>query len=99
MTEGDLFARVTPPWRNKMPNNEFDKTYTSTEVGTLVESFRNEIRVIAERIVPMSEDMAVLKEEMKEVKADIRVIKDVIRIEIPSLKNRVSKIETHIGIA
>lgn len=82
-----------------MPSNKPNKTFTVTEVGTLVESFRNDISVIAEDLRSVKEDVNILKSDVHELKLDMKVVKDVIRIEIPFLKERVTRLEVKTGIA
>ena len=71
-----------------------ENEFTARQVTTLVESFRNDISVIAEKVDIISTQMIEVKTDIKEIKSDLIIIKDVIRIEIPSLKNRVIKLES-----
>ena len=75
-----------------------DQTYSATEVGTLVESLRNDISVIAEDLTSVKNDVSGLKTDMIQVKADLVTIKDTIRIAIPSLTRRVSILEAKAGV-
>ena len=74
-----------------------EKKFTSGEVMTLVESFRNDIRTIAEDLGSVKENVIGLKEDMVEVKTDLTTIKDTLRIAIPSITNRVTKLEAKVG--
>jgi len=75
-----------------------EKTYSVTEVGTLVESVRNDISVIAEDLSSVKKDVSLLKTDMAEVKVRLITIEDGVRIAIPSLTRRVSAIEAKVGV-
>lgn len=74
-------------------SKEPEKDYSVTEVGTLLESMDKKIDFLMEVVVPLREDMAEVKERLTNVETDVRTIKDVIRIEIPSMKSRISTLE------
>lgn len=73
-----------------------DKFYSPTEVGTLIESFRNDISIIAERTGTLCTDVTFLKSEVKEIKNRLITVEDVIRITIPSIHTRFSALESKI---
>ena len=67
------------------------KTFSVTEVGTLGESLRGDISVIAEDLVSVKNDVAVLKTDAHELKTDMKLAKDFIRVAIPSINSRLAK--------
>ena len=73
------------------------KDFSPTEVGSLVESFRHEIRLIAEKVDAVQEDVISLKNDMAEVKTDLAAVKDAIRITVPSHEKRIGKLESKVG--
>ena len=75
-----------------------DKTFSVTEVGTLVESLRGDISVVAENMVSVKDDFSVLKSDVHELKTDMKLVKDVIRVAIPSLSARVTNLEAKVGV-
>ena len=70
-----------------------DKPFTSTEVGTLIESFRNDMSIMAERLIRVEEKVDVLQIDVNELKTDMKTVKDVLRIEIPSINSRLISLE------
>ncbi len=72
--------------------------FTSNQVAALVEDLKSDFRNVAEGVSALSEDVNRLKEDMVEVKADLTTIKDAVRVSIPSLNNRVTKLEAKVGI-
>ncbi len=70
-----------------------NQNYTPNEVAALIEDLRSEFRVVSEVVVPMREDMAEVKERLSRVEDDLRSIKDVLRIELPSMRSRLSDLE------
>lgn len=59
---------------NNQQNKEADKIYTAGEVGSLLESINDGIRVIAE-------DQSSVKRDIKEIKSDVNVMKsDIVDI-------------------
>ena len=77
-----------------MPNSREGKSFSNNEVMALIESFRHDIRVIAEDVGSLKEDVHVLKEDMTEVKRRLTSIEDAIRLTIP----RISKLEAKIVV-
>ena len=70
-----------------------DEPFTSTEVGALIESFRNDVSIIAERLIRVEEKVDVLQVDVNELKTDMRTVRDVLRIEIPSIHSRLTSLE------
>ena len=75
-----------------------EKAFTATEVGTMFDSLKSEIRIIAEVVVPLREDMIEVKSRLTAVETEVRSLKDVMKIAIPALSQRVTLLETKIGI-
>ena len=74
------------------------KTYSVTEVGTLVESLRGDICILAENMVSVKDDIGVLKTDVHELKTDMKLVKDVIRVAIPSINARLTNLEAKVGV-
>ena len=79
------------------PNKE-DKNFTPNQVAALVESLRNDIKAIAEDTTSIREDMTEVKDRLSILETDVRTVKDAIQIALPSLNQRVSKLEAKIGV-
>ena len=71
-----------------------DRYFSSTEVGTLIESLRSEISVIAEEVKGASSWRIRTDQRLDSLETDMHSIKDVIRLTLP----RISLIETKLGI-
>lgn len=69
------------------------KSYTPTEVGTLVESFDQKLSLIAEHIVSMDSKLRNVEQDVSILTKDVQFTKDVIKTSIPELYQRVSKLE------
>ncbi len=78
-----------------MPNVE--KTFTATEVGTLVESFRNDLSVVAEKVGELSGKVENLDERLARVESDVTVVKDAVKVAIPAIHKRLDRLEAHAG--
>ena len=76
--------------------NPEDKPFSRTEVGSLIESFRHDVSFIAEKLVRVEEKVDVLQADVSELKTDMQFVKDVIRIEFPTIKSRVSRLEAKV---
>lgn len=78
-----------------MPNNEDkkDRGFTSIQVGTLIEEFRGDIRLLAEGITTLQSDVHILKDDVSQLKTDVRLIKDTLRIAIPDHEKRMTRLE------
>ena len=79
-------------------NKKSGKTFSSTEVGTLVESLRNDISIIAEDLVSVKNDVSMLKTDTHELKTDMKLVKDAIRVAIPSMNARLTNLEAKVGV-
>ncbi|MSR76759.1 MAG: hypothetical protein EXS63_00815 [Candidatus Omnitrophica bacterium] len=75
-----------------------DKPFSGTHVGALIESFRNDMSIMAEQLDTVSSDVAILKEDVKELKTDMRTVKDVLRVFIPEINARITALEIKTGI-
>jgi|GEM_PF-3201265 len=73
--------------------NNQDRGFTSTEVGTLIEEFRGDIKLFAEGFSIMSGDIHNLKEDVHELKSDMKLVKDAIKIAIPAHDKRITRLE------
>lgn len=71
-----------------------DRPFSGTEVGALIESFRGEMSVMAERLGSVCEDVAVLKTDLREIKDRLVVVEDTIRISLPDIYSRLSRLDT-----
>lgn len=74
-----------------------DKGFTNSQVGALIESFKNDIKAIAEDLSSVREDITVLKTDMTHVKEDLTQVKDAVRLAIPALTKRVTNLEAKVG--
>ena len=74
------------------------KTFSATEVGTLIESLRSEFRVVAEGVLALRKDVDDLKSRVSALEVDMRLLKDVIRVAIPSMNVRLSNLEAKVGV-
>ena len=80
----------------RLMKDKNDKTYSTTEVGTLVESFRDEIHVITERLSPLINDVSELKSDMKEVKSKLTTVEDAVKVAFPAVFKRLDRLENKV---
>ncbi len=73
-----------------------DRPFTGTEVGALIESFRSELRVIAEHLDTVCEDVGILKVDVRDIKNRLIVVEDTIRIALPSIYSRICVLEAKV---
>ncbi len=66
--------------------------FSATEVGTLIESFRSELRIIAEAVVSLQKKVDDMSERLTSLENRVNSMEDVIRIAIPDLYSRVYKL-------
>lgn len=69
------------------------KEFSATEVGTLLENMDKKFDLLAEIVAPMPLQLEKIEGRLENLELDVRVIKDVIRIEIPSMRHRISALE------
>jgi len=68
--------------------------FTAREVAVLVEELKSEFRTVAEVVAPIPERLSAVEERLTIVETEVRSLKDVIRLAIPDLSKRVSRLET-----
>jgi hypothetical protein len=73
-----------------------DRPFTGTEVGTLIKSLRDDISVVAEGVGAIRVDVNILKNDMQDLKRKMITVEDAIRISIPSINNRLSRLEAKV---
>ena len=61
-----------------------EEYFTATQVGTILESLRNDISIIAEDVRTLRVDTDILKKDVAELKTDMITVKDVLRISLPN---------------
>lgn len=78
-----------------MPNPE--NSFTPAQVGALIENIEKKIDTALEILSPIREDVNGLKEDNAEIKERLTRIEDAVRISVPDLNKRVSKLEAKVG--
>ena len=74
--------------------------FTAREVGVLIEELRSDFRTVSEgltSLLPLKEDMIEVKNRLSNLEFEVRTLKDVIRVEIPSIKSRLSAVEAKVN--
>jgi polyhydroxyalkanoate synthesis regulator phasin len=74
------------------------KTFSVTEVGTLIESLRSEFRAVTEGVTALRKDVDELKSRVSALEVEVRLLKDVVRVAIPSINVRLSNLEAKVGV-
>ena len=80
-----------------MPSSGEGKSFSNNEVMALIEDFRGNIRLIAEDVSSLREDMTEVKDRLSSLEIEIRSLKDVIQVAVPDLTRRVTKLEAKVG--
>ena len=79
----------------KMPDPT--RGFTANEVAALVENIEKKIDTVLEILSPLQEDVNVLKEDNAEIKERLTRIEDAVRVSVPDLNKRVSKLEAKVS--
>ena len=69
-----------------------DRPFTGTEVGSLIESFRDDISVVAEGVSAIRIDVNILKNDMQDLKRRMITVEDAVRIAFPRLSRLGAKV-------
>lgn len=75
-----------------------DKIFSSTEVGVLVESLRADFRTVAEVVAPIPERLTAVEERLSAVENRLTGVEDVVRVAVPSINVRLTKLEAKVGV-
>ena len=75
-----------------MPNPKDDRNFSNNEVMALVESFKNDIKVIAEDTTSLREDMAEVKDRLSSVETTLKTLDDAVRNTLPDHEKRIAKV-------
>ena len=81
--------------------SEENRLFTATEVGTLVESFRKDLSVVADGVsmlLSWKETVDGKLGKLDRIEERLICIEDVLRITIPSHGSRISRLESKLGI-
>jgi len=76
-----------------MSNKAKDSGFTNTEVGTLIEEFRGDIKLLAGGFSVMSKDIHDLKNDVGEIKTRLVTVEDAIKIALPTHEKRITSLE------
>ena len=88
LTGSISFVRLCP-----MSNPREGKSFSNNEVMALIESFRLDIRLIAEDIGSLKEDMTEVKNRLGSLETKVQTLEDAVRLSLP----RISKLEAKVG--
>ena len=75
--------------------------FSAREVAVLVKELKSEFRTVAEGVVsllPLREEMVEVKERLSAVENRLIVCEDAVRIGMPDLYKRVTRLESKVGI-
>ena len=72
--------------------------FTNNEVVTMFESLKSEIGIIAEGVSDLGGRMSSVENRLSSVETEVKSLKDVMRVAIPTLSQRVTRLETKVGI-
>jgi hypothetical protein len=76
-----------------------DRTFTATEVGTLIESFDRKLTMVAEGVSGLTVRMDRVEIRLSAVEARLTSVEDAVRVAIPSLTRRVDRLESKAGLS
>lgn len=71
--------------------------FTPNEVMAMFKTLRNDISVIAEGQTGLREDVETMKVDIKELKTDMTTVKEALRVSIPDIYRRVSRLESKVS--
>ncbi|OGW84897.1 MAG: hypothetical protein A3C35_06880 [Omnitrophica bacterium RIFCSPHIGHO2_02_FULL_46_11] len=71
--------------------------FTAREVAVLVEDLKSEFRTVVEVVAPLPERLSAVEERLGVVETRLTSVEDVLRIALPDLSKRVSRIESKLG--
>ncbi len=80
------------------PARHSKDSFSPTEVGTLVEGFRHDVGIIAEKVDRLSNKVDKLDNRFSSVEARLTSVEDAVRIALPNLSRRVEKLEIKVGV-
>ena len=73
-------------------------SFSPTEVGTLIEGFRSDVGIIAEKVDSLSNKVDNLDNRLSSVETNLVNVADAVRIALPALSRRVEKLEIKVGV-
>ena len=75
-----------------------DERFSKTEVGSLIEAFRSDVSVIAEKVDDLSSRMGRVEERLEGVETKLLGVEDAVRIALPDHERRISRLESKAGL-
>ena len=73
------------------------KIFSTNEVAALIEDLKGEFRSVVEVVSPLSERMDKVENRLGVLETKVDTLSDAVRVALPSLNQRVSKLEAKIG--
>ena len=70
-----------------------EKSFSATEVGTLIEGFRNDMTLVSERAGTLCEDRVEVKYRLTSLEGKVQSLGDVVRLSLP----RITRLESKAG--
>ena len=73
------------------------EAYTPNEVVAIIERLEGKFQFVLDIVVPLPERFERVEIRLTKVEDEVRSLKDVIRVAIPDLTRRVSRLESKAG--
>lgn len=73
-----------------------EKFYTPTEVGTLIESFRHDVSIIAEEVRGLSSRVGKIEVRLTCIEDRLTHVEDALRVGFPDIFKRLARIESKV---
>ena len=75
-----------------------DRPFSGTEIGALIESFRHDLSLVAEEVRGLGEWRGRVEEGLTGIENRLVLVEDAVRVGMPDLYKRISRLETKVGI-
>ena len=80
-----------------MSERKEDENFTPTQVGALIESFRNDVAIIGEKVDSLELRVSAMDERLERVEDKVTKLDDAVRVALPDLFKRVKTLEIKAG--
>ena len=75
-----------------------DENFSASEVGALLERIESKFDTFAEALAPIPDRMLAVEERLTAVESHFMTMEDAVKIALPELFKRVTKLENKVGI-
>ena len=81
-----------------MANPKGEKSFTGSQVASLLEEIKSDFRAVTESVTDFSERMEKVERSLETMVTKLQAVEDSVKVAIPNHEKRIGRLETKVGV-